>query len=512
MNKRESLLNSFFSILNNIVNMLVGFVAQTFFIRILGTEFLGLNGLFSNIVSMMGIVELGIGNAIIYNLYKPMYCKDIDQIKSLVHFYKKMYNIIIIIIVILSIIILPFLKLFVSANTLNISIYIVYILFILDVISSYVLSYKRGVLYADKKNYLISVIHICYVVILNVIRVIVLYTTNDYYLYLISKIVMNLLENTVITIVVNNKYKFLKDKKINKLNKSIEKDIFKKVKALFLYKIASFFVTGTDNIIISKYLGLQIVGLYSNYYLIFNSLNTLITQAITSLTSNVGHLLVNNDAEKSYSIFKKIFIGNYWVAVVTSSCLFMIMSTFIKIWLGESYVLSIFVLLVLVLNYFQSIMRSVFTVFKEGAGIYVEDKYIPIIQAILNILLSVVLVKICGLAGIFIGTIISELVWWLYSYPKFIYKGIFKKNLNYYFIMMLKYVCVFLLILLILFIFINIVHVNNLIIEFLFDAIISIIVPNFVLFLIFYNKCEFNYYCNFFKNKIGGNYEKENKG
>lgn len=502
LNKKESLLNSSLSVINNIVSILVGFLTQTIFIKLLGSEFLGLNSLFSNIISLMSVVELGIGNAIIFNLYEPMYYNDREKIKSLVHFYNKTYNIIILIIFLISLILIPLLPFFVETD-LDVNIYMIYGLFIFNVLSSYFLSYKRGILYSDKKNYLLSIIHICYILLLNLLRILILVVFKNYYLYLIVKIIMNFIENYVISIIVNKKYSFINEKKYLKLDKKVERNIFNKVKSLFLYKIAAFFVNSTDSIVISKYLGLHIMGLYSNYYLIINSLNTLITQAITSLTSNIGHLLVENDKNKNYFVFKKILLGNYWVAVVTSCCIYLIMDPFVKIWLGNSFLLSEFVLIVLVLNYFQNIMRSTFTIFKDGAGLYEFDKFVPVIQTLLNIIFSIILVKIFGLAGVFMGTIISELVWWIFSYPKLIYCNLFNQKISKYVKMFFKYLIIFILILATLYLFDKLFYFDNIIVELFYKIILALFIPNLVLVIVYFKEEEFKYYLNIVKKGVG---------
>lgn len=502
MDIKKSVKNSVSSMTNNIVSILVGLIAQTIFIKLLGSEFLGLNGLFTNIVSMLGIVELGLGNAIVYNLYKPMAQHDIESLKSLVNFYRKTYNVIIVVILILSIIILPFLPFFISETTLDIDIYLIYFLFILDVICSYVLSYKRCLLYADQSSYIISNVHVLYVIFLNFFRLIVLFFTKSYYLYLMVKVLMTLIENFLLSLIVDKKYSFVKEKNACKLSKQTKKNIFEKIKALFLYKIASFIVSSTDNLVISKYLGLVTVGLYSNYYLIINALNTLITQGITALTSNVGILLVEKNSDKNFHVFKKLRFLNFWLACFSSVCLFVIMDSFIAIWVGSEYILSKIVLLVLVINYFQSIMRSCYITFKEAAGIYEEDRFVPILQAITNVFASIILVQIIGLSGVFLGTIISELYWWLYSYPKLIYIRLFQRKISCYLKETLGYFFVFFLTLLITFYCSMYFVFDSVIIQFLANVFISVFLSNAIMLIIFWKNDNFKYFLNYFKNTL----------
>src|SRR5574344_464876 len=214
MRKKLSLKNAVASIIQNSIAIIIGLVAQALFIKFLNIEYLGLNGLFNNIISMLGIVELGIGNAIVYKLYRPIAENDIETIKSLMNFYKKTYNIISAFVLIIGLIITPFLGYIVGEININVNIYIVFILFILDTCASYLLSYKRSILYANQRNYIVNYIHILYIILLNIFQIIVLYFTKNYYIYLIIKIVMRLFENIIITLISNKMYIYLTNKDV----------------------------------------------------------------------------------------------------------------------------------------------------------------------------------------------------------------------------------------------------------------------------------------------------------
>ena len=282
MRTKNSIMNSIASLISSLFNAILGIISQALFLKILNVEFLGINGLFTNIIAMLSIAELGVGNAIIVNLYKPLHENNIEKIKSLMHFYRKAYNIIAIVIMLLGIMLIPFLKYFVGEVTVQINITIVYLLFLISTASSYLLTYKRSILYADQKNYIIKIIEIIYLFVYNIAQIVVLYLTKNYYLYLVTRIICQVIENICISITANKKYKYLKDKNYKKLDKKTEKNIFGKVKALSIHKIASFIVNGTDNLIISSFLGIVPVGLYSNYYKIIINVKRVFTQIISS--------------------------------------------------------------------------------------------------------------------------------------------------------------------------------------------------------------------------------------
>ncbi len=494
MRVKNSFNNTTLTFLSNLINIIVGFIAQKIFINILGTEYLGINGLFTNIISMLGIVELGIGSAIIYNLYKPIIENDKETIKSLMSFYKKAYNLISIIIFILGIIIMPFLPLFIKEVNVDVNLNLVYLLFIADIICSYILSYKRSILYACQKNYIIDIIHMTYIVVLNIVQLIVLYITKNYYLYLTVKILCRLIENIVITLIVNRKYPYLVEKNINKLSPDIEKDIFKKIKALFFHKIGGFFVKGTDNIIISTFIGITQVGYYSNYYMIFHAIETLFGKAITALTPSVGDMLVTETQQKKYDIFKKVRFINFWIACFCGISILLIMDSFITIWLGKEYILGQLVLIVLVFNFYQKMMRNSYSTFKEAAGIFYEDRFVPIVESILNIILSIILIKPFGLAGVFMGTIISGLALWCYSYPKYVYKKIFFRSYKDYIKETIGYILLFIVISIVSLVVSSMFIFENIWIRFIKNVIISAIIPNIMIIIIFYKTDNFKYY------------------
>ena len=502
MRVKNSIKNTTAAIVSNILTILIGLVAQAVFIKILGTEYLGINGLFTNIISMLGIVELGIGSAIVYNLYKPIANRDKETIKSLMNFYKKAYHIIALVVFIIGISIIPFLSYFIGETIVDININLVYLLFIIDIVCSYLLTYKRSLLYADQKNYIINIIHMIYLVTLNISQLLLLYITKNYYLYLGIKIILRIIENVVITIIVNKKYSYLKEKNIKKLDKKIEKDIFQKVKALFFHKIGSFIVLGTDNLIISRYLGIITVGLYSNYYMIINALNTLFSQAITALTPSVGNLLVEKNSNKNFEVFRKVRFINFWIATFTSVALLIIMNSFITFWIGEAYLLSNLVLITLVINFFMTMMRNSYSTFKEAAGIFHEDRYVPIIESFVNIVASIILLKYFGLAGVFMGTIISGLILWCYSYPKFVYKKLFCRSYLSYIKETISYIILFILILIISYKISNIYTFYNIWVQLLYNIIVSLIIPNIILLIIFYKNDNLKYYYRLFKKLV----------
>lgn len=502
MRTSNSIKNSVMSLITNIVAMIVSFFNQAIFVRVLGTECLGLNGLFTNIVTMLGIVELGIGNAIVFNLYKPIAENNIKQIKSLMGFYKKTYRIIALVILLLGILILPLLKIIVGEINININIYMIFILFIISTISSYLMSYKRNIIIANQKNYIINIIHLAYILLLNISQIIVIYITKNFYLYLIIKIICQIIENIIITMYANKKYNFLLEKESEKLDVETERDIFSRVKALVLHKIGGIVINGTDNILISTFFNITTVGLYTNYHLILNAVSTLFGQMITSSTAVVGNYVITETKEKQFIIFKKIRFINFWIAAFASTCVLVTIQPFMEIWMGKKYLLGLSIVIVLVFNLFQKMMRYTYATFKDSAGIWREDKLIPIFESVLNILFSIVLLKMFGLIGVFIGTIISGLALWCYSYPRFIYKGLLRQSYINYIKETIGYILLFVIISSVTYSISCLVTFENIYIQVINNVIICLLVPNLLVIILFYKNENFKYIISLIKRII----------
>ena len=500
MRSMYSIKNSLVAILMYIITIAFGFVAQKVFINTLGNEYLGLNSLFNNIVSMLAIAELGFGTAVIANLYKPVAENDYDAINKLLNFYKKCYKIIAIIVFVIGMMIIPFIKSIVGEISITENLYIIYLLFLADAIVSYIFTYKRSLLYADQKTYYINIVHIIYVVVINSVQIFILLNTGNYILYLISKIICRFVENIAINIIVNKKYRFLSNDKKYQIDSLTKNSIIKKVKGLLFHRIGSFIVLGTDNIIISKFIGIVSVGLYSNYYMIIYAITSLLSHAFSSITGSVGNLLVESNKEKNYKTFKNIFFVGSILYTTSMALLLNLLQPFITVWLGKDYLLPISVVIVLCINFYLQGMRNTFSIFKDAAGIFYQDRFVPIIESIVNIVSSILLAKLLGLVGVFIGTIISCLVIYLYSLPKFVYGELFGKTFKYYIIDVFRYYILDFLLVGITVGICTAVPIGNIVFQIVIRAVITILIISISIIFIYRKTNEYKYFKKIFIN------------
>lgn len=507
MRTENSIKNSLLSVVYNVITILVKFVAQAVFIKTLSSEYNGLKSLFLNILSMLSITELGFGTAIIYNLYRPVKDEDYEEIKTLVKTYQKVYRLIGSIVLAIGILLLTLIPAIVGETNIQENIYVLFLLFLLKSVFTYLLCYKQSILYADQKNYIISIINIVYIVLVNVLQVICLIITKNFYLYLIIDIICVILQNLLIQYIANKRYPYLKDVKNAKpITKEKRKEIITGVKGLIFHKIGDFVVNGTDNIIIATASGLGIVtvGLYSNYTMIVNSVNTMFGSIITSLKSSIGNLLVSEKEgnEKRIYIFKAMLLANSWLYCFCSVTIYVLIEPFITLWIGSEYILPKVVLIVLVSNLYVQGMRKTADSFKEAAGIFYEDRYVPLIEALINLIASLIFVKLWGLQGVILGTILSTSVLYFYTYPKFVFKRILKCNylqyLKLYGSHFLNTIIIFLLTAFIT----EKITISNVFFQLLVKGIVCIVLINVLSYLFAIKRKEFKFFKDLIRSKL----------
>lgn len=430
MRTEKAIRNSLFSVGSYIILMIMGFITQRVFKDVLGAEYLGLNSVFMNIMSGLNVVELGFGSAIISNMYKPVAENNFDELTALLGYYRRIYRYIALMVLIIGLSIMPFIPIIIGETKVTDNLYLLFSLYLFDSISSYFITYKRSVLYANQLSYYTTSVHTFAVMFTNVLQIYMLLCWGDFYGFLISSIIFRLAENVVINIIVNKKFVYARKIIDKKLNHEIVIDIKRKVIGLVYHKVASFIVLGTDNIIIAMMpnLGLIWAGIYSSYALLTTKIASMVDTLFNSITASVGNLLIEGDKEKSYNIFRKVKYVNTCIYILFSISFFYISFSFVELWMGKDFVLDYWTVLVISINLFIGGMRASYGSFKNAAGIFYEDRYVPLYESLVNIFMSILLAFFFGLKGVLLGTICSTLVLYIYSYPRFVYKAIFNKS------------------------------------------------------------------------------------
>ncbi len=501
MRTESSIKNLMFAFGGQVAGILISLVSRLVFVRVLTSEYLGLSGLFSNILSMLTLADLGVGTAMTYSLYKPLADKDTEKIKTLMNVYKIAYRIIGIIIIIIGAILIPFLPNLIN-NMPNISeINYIYFLFVLNSAISYFYSYKRSLIISDQKKYIATIYRYLFYFILNVVQIIILLLTHNYIVFLIVQIMMTLLENIIVSRKADKMYPYLKEKNIDKLDSIAKKEITKNISSMTLHKIGGTVVNATDNLIISRYVGLTEVGIYSNYCLIINAVNAVVLQIFNSIVASVGNLAATESKERLYEVFKRIFFLDFWIYSFASICLIVLFNDFIKLWLGDEYIFSFYIVLVIVINFYLMGMRQTILTFKDALGLYWQDRYKPILESIVNIIASIILVKAVGVVGVFLGTMISTVTvcFWMEAYVLYKY-GLNQKFRKFF--MKYGFFTIITIIVGTITFFICSMIKEVTIINLVVKILICIIIPNFIYFIILRKTGEFKYYIDLIKTML----------
>ena len=487
--KRKALSNILSNFGIMMTKTILSFVTRTIFIKTLGETALGINGLFSNILSMLSLAELGIGTAINFSLYQPLAKKDTHKISVLMSFYKKIYSIIGVIEFVLGIALIPFLRFFIKdINSLD-KIYIIYFIYLINTASSYFVSYKETLINADQKGYELAKFNIIGLIILNLLQIIFLILTQNYVLYLLIQFIIQLLQRIIINIYIGKKYNNIKFNCKEKLDIEDKKIISKNVKAMFFHKIGDYCVNGTDNIVISSFIDIGTVGIYSNYLMIVNLLNGFITNAFNSVTSSLGNLIVTENDKKKNDIFDIMNFSAFVLYGGCSVCLLSVLPEFISIWIGPKYNLNLTLTIIIVLNFYLTGMRAPVHSLKSASGLYDADKYTPIIQAATNLIVSIILVRKIGLLGVLLGTMISSIILPCWQRPYLVYKYVIHKSSKKYFVNYTKYILITVFCMIITSLITNFLIFDNKILKLFVDGVVSILIFG-VAVTIFFKKSE----------------------
>lgn len=474
-----------------IINKIMAFVVRTIFIRYLNTDYLGVNGLFTNVLSLLSFAELGIGTAIIYNMYKPVAENDIDKIKSLMKLYRKSYILIGLIIFIIGLLLIPFLGIIVGKTTiLKQDLIYIYLLFLFDTSSSYLFTYKKSIIIANQNQSIINNFDSIFYLVKSIIQIFILVFTKNYFVFLITQILSTFVENILISKKANKLFPYLLEKNVKELPSKEKKSVFNNVKSLAIYQFGSVVMNGTDNLLISSLINVATVGLVSNYTLIITSVKSILNIALNGLTASIGNLNATASKDKKESIFKQLTFIYYLIFSFCSISLICLLNPFIQIWLGNTYVMSLMVSFALSFSFFVEGIRLPSFMYRTTLGLFNEAKMGPYLGAFINLTLSFLLCKIYGLVGIFIATSIAQLLSYSWLDPYIIYKYEFKKSVFNFFKKYIIYIFTFFFELFLCLLLCNFFSANN-IYNFVLKCLVVLFVPNIMNLLFYFNTVEY---------------------
>lgn len=500
MRTKNAIKNISISVFSQVIIILLGFISRRVFIDSLGAEYLGVNGLLTNVLSMMVLIEGGIGVSITYNLYKPLAENNQKKITALVQLYKKVYTILAFIVLAISIILYPFMGKMMKGGHSIININLVYFIFVAKNMVSYLTAYKWALINADQKGYVLARANLAFQVVTTVAKTVILILTSNYILYLLIELGIYTVQVLWNGAIVNKRYPYIKSKEKYEIDEYTKENINKNVKAMFLHNIGGYCVYGTDNILISSFVNVATVGLYSNYSMIVDQLTGLVSPILNGIGAGVGNLIATEDSNKTYSIFKVTYLVNFWVYSFCVIFLFNLLEPFITLWLNnENLLLDRVTFIFILINLYLNGLRSSIGIFKSKAGLFSQDKYIPVIEGIINLVSSIILARKFGLVGIFIGTTISTVAIQLWNQPRIVYKHVFSTPVIEYFKKYIFYAVLTILTGVLTTNICNLVDINLPWISLIIKGIICVLIPNIIYILVFYKTEEFIYLWNTIK-------------
>jgi O-antigen/teichoic acid export membrane protein len=441
MRTRYAFLNIAAGLGNQLVITALSFLSRTVFIHSLGVEYLGVNALFTSVLAMISLAEAGIGASITYQLYKPVAEDDRPRILGLMRLYRRAYALIALVVLALGLLMLPLLPYVVrDAGVAHLE--VVYVLFVLNTALPYLFIHRHSFLNVNQKNYIVTLSFTGATVLATVLKILVLIRTGDYMLYLVTEFGIMLAATVGVAIAAGRMYPWLRTKDAPPIDPGTKRELMANVKAILLQNVGSYFIFGAESLVISSFVSVVAVGLYSNYKMLIDICRNFIYQVSNNLYHSVGNLVARESRERIHAVFRGMQLMNFWLYSCAGIALYAVIGPFIRAWIGEPYVMEAAVPALLLLLFFERGMRNAVATVKTTAGIFREDRYAPLLQAAVTLGCGIALVKPLGLSGVFLGSLIGALAIPFWLTPYWVYRKVFAMPLRRYFAVYARYALV----------------------------------------------------------------------
>lgn len=405
--KKNSLRNIFYGAFNRIVSIIFPFIVRTIFIKTLGEEYLGLNSLYSSVLQVLNLADLGFASAIVASMYKPIAENDIMKVSALMKLYRKIYKIIGVSILAIGLLITPFIgKLISGTPPVGVNIYLLWLLYLANTVVSYLFyAYKVSLINAHQRNDLTEKIGGLCRIGISVLQIAVVTMFKSLYLYVLLTVINSVIYNLWCSVECKKRYPQYTCS--GELDKGTKQGITKNVSALALQKIGNTVSVSLDSIIISAYLGLTTVAIYGNYFYIVSAVAMFVNLIYGAITASVGNSIVTESIEKNLRDIKKFSFLNTWLVGWCCVCFLCIFQDFMIIWMNEDLLFGMNIVLMLVLRFYFEQIRKVVLTYKDAAGMWWADKWRPLVGCIVNLILNIVLVRYIGIGGVLLSTVFS---------------------------------------------------------------------------------------------------------
>ncbi len=490
---KNAISGTLFGIILKLIQIVFPFAIRTIFIKTLGVEYLGLNSLFTSILQVLNLAELGVSSALVFSMYKPIAEDDSETICALMNLYKKYYRIIGLVVLIAGLCVLPFLGFLISGDVpQDINLYIIYLMSLAATVLSYWLFAYRGSLFsAHQRNDIISIITICLSLITYSVQIASLFLFKNYYVYLSIQIAYQLLLNIVVAIISKKFYPDYNAKGL--VSEDNKKLIGKKIRDLFTAKVGTVVNNSADTIVISAFLGLELLAVFQNYFYIVSALMAVFAIFYQACAAGIGNSLITNSKKENVDLFYNIYFVSVFALNFCCTSLVCLFQPFMQIWVGESLMLGWPFVILFALYLFVEIIPRTAISFKDAGGIWREDRFRPLIVASFNLCLNLVLVNFIGLYGIVISTIVAiftiSLPWLIVN----LCRHLIDINAKKYIAKTVLYTFVIGICVAISFLCCYVLPISNIYWVLIARALICIVVPNLIFLLIFWKAKEERY-------------------
>lgn len=502
MRQKLALKSSFIGLVSKIIITVLGMMCTRLFVHELSIEIRGIDGLLNNCLSMLQLSDLGIGTAMIYALYQPIVDKNEQEINALMYLYRKIFYCIGGIIFVLGIIMSFFLDFFIKETTFswNYILLLFYLQLLGSVITYFAGAYKRNLLYADQKQYLLTVIDLAVYIVGTVLKICVLVLLKSYVIYLLIQILQAVVSNIFVGIVCDRNYPYLKENKGYRYDKVPQ--LINNVKNIFIGRIGGFIYGSTDNLIISHFMGVVQVGYMSNYYVITESIKALtaaITEPIQPMIGN--YIREEKDVEKSYVLFMNYTFIRYCIANIVCVGTIVMINPLLEIWLGKQYVLSQVISVLMICDMFIGIVHGPTGEFISVLGLFRNDRNMSIVAMSINLVMSIILVYKCGVVGVLIGTLLAQLYYWV-ARAYIVFKNFFGQGILLYLKKIIVYIVIVVVDCILLFNIKGLLFPQNTFLSFIIMCVVCVCVSLLSIFLCFCKTEEFVFMCKIIKKFI----------
>lgn len=501
----NALRNIIWGVIERIVLLLLPFITRTVLIKFLGVDYVGLNALFISILQVLSVSELGIGSAIVFSMYKPIANDDNETMCALLNLYKKIYHIVGGFILLVGLIIMPFLPYLVKGEIpSDINLYWLYLIFLFNTVISYFLfSYKTALFSAFQRNDILSKRNTIITIFSNLIQILLLVTIRNYYAYVLVIPLGTILTNLINAYYAKKMYPDIVSR--GTISKELFTDIKKRIVGLMSYKIYDVVYVSVDAIVISAFLGLTPLALYNNYFMIITVFIGFLNIISSSLTAGIGNKMVCERVENNYTDFKNLLFMFGWISsflIVLMVCTF---QNFITVWLGKDFLLPLLTVLLLVIHFMISTLINAFVyIYRTSAGLWWEDRFRPLIQTFVNLVLNIILVNYIGLNGVILSTLFCSAFIAIPWGTKILFKHYFKMSQKEYYQKICFYALTTIFTSYICFLICEKYILSDSLISLFMRGFIVLIISNILFWVIYHRQKEYKFFSDFIKQ----NYKK----